>query len=80
MTDSVVLPGVGAGKKSMNEASWGGGKMIYPSIFGFTLGSQSFGGAGGKNAQITFNLTVVSDHRSNILYAINPRNSIVCQK
>lgn len=29
---------------------------------------------GGKNVQMTFKLTVVSDHRSNILYAIKLRN------
>lgn len=41
MTDSVVLPGVGGGMKSMNETYWGElkKKMIYLSIFGYTLSS-----------------------------------------
>jgi len=43
-------------------------KMIYLPIFGYTL--SSLGELGEKNAQITFNLTDVSDHRSNLQYAI----------
>lgn len=53
-------------------------KMIYVSIFGYTLSSLQE--LGGKKTQITFHLTVLNDHRSNIWYAAKLRNSVVCQK
>lgn len=53
-------------------------KMIYVSIFGYTLSSLQE--LGGKKPQITFHLTVLNDHRSNIWYAAKLRNSVVCQK
>lgn len=63
--------------KEINEWNISGGegekKVIYVSIFGYT--PSSLGDLeGGKNVQMTFKLTVVSDHRSNILYAIKLRN------
>lgn len=53
-------------------------KMIYVSIVGYTLSSLQE--LGGKKPQITFHLTVLNDHRSNIWYAAKLRNSVVCQK
>lgn len=51
--------------------------MIYLSIFGYTFNSL---GTLGKNTQFAFNLTVLSDHRSNILYAIKLSNCCLSKR
>lgn len=48
MTDSVVLPGVGGGMKSMNETYWGELKKKDYLSFYFWIYTQFFGGAEGK--------------------------------
>lgn len=66
MADSGILPGLRGREGNQRMKHIGGNmkKMIYVSIFGYTLSSLQE--LGGNKPQITFHLTVLNDHRSNI--------------